>query len=532
MLLKKRLIPIAALALAMVFQGCHKDLDLFPVNDTTSETVFKTPAGYKQALARVYGSMATTALVSDDRPDIPSEIVSDAGNTGFLRVYWYLQSLSTDEAGWTYSNNTDPIGIHQLQWSSTTQVVAGLYYRCFFVITLCNNFIGESTDAKLAERGITGADADNIKKYRAEARFIRAYNYSVLMDLYGNVPFTDESYAIGSGVLPQQISRANLFTYIETELKAIEADLADAKTNEYARVDKGAAWSLLARNYLNAQVYTGTAKYSEAVDYAKKVIGAGYSLHSNFKELMLADNHNLTNELIWNIAYDGTKTQTYSGTTFLVHGPAGVTADTTGTNGTWGCIRITEQFVNKFDAQDIRGQFWTNGQTKTMDVLLGDATKGYSSTKFRNKTRTGGIGPNIDAGQNFVDVDFPVFRLAEIYLIYAEAVVRGGTGGDNGTALSYLQQLARRARPADASANTYPQLTLNYILDERGREMMWEGQRRTDLIRYGLFTTNTYLWAWKGGVRNGAAVDPKYNIYPIPAIDLSSNPNLKQNTGY
>ncbi len=167
-----------------------------------------------------------------------------------------------------------------------------------------------------------------------------------------------------------------------------------------------------------------------------------------------------------------------------------------------------------------------------MDVLLGDATKGYSSTKFRNKTRTGGIGPNIDAGQNFVDVDFPVFRLAEIYLIYAEAVVRGGTGGDNGTALSYLQQLARRARPADASANTYPQLTLNYILDERGREMMWEGQRRTDLIRYGLFTTNTYLWAWKGGVRNGAAVDPKYNIYPIPAIDLSSNPNLKQNTGY
>jgi hypothetical protein len=526
MLFRNQIKTVAIVALVIVFQSCHKDLDLFPTNDTTSETVFKTPAGYKQALAKIYVSMAVTG------GDIPSEIVSDEGSTGFLRSYWYLQSLSTDEAGWTYSGNTDPIGIHQLQWGSTTQAVAGLYFRCFFTITLCNNYIKESTDGKLSDRGITGADAENIKKYRAEARFLRAYNYSVLMDLFGSVPFTDEAYAIGSGELPVQKSRADLFAYIETELKAIETELADPRANEYARVDKGAAWSLLARNYLNSKVYTGTEKNTEAITYANKVIGAGYTLHSNYKELMLADNHTLTNEHIWNIAYDGTKTQTYSGTTFLVHGPAGVTPDTTGTNGTWNCIRITEQFVNKFDAQDIRGQFWTSGQTKTMDVLLGDATKGYSSTKFRNKTRAGQIAPNIDAGKTFVDIDFPVFRLAEIYLIYAEAVVRGGTGGSNATALGYLQQLAKRARPGDANFAGYPSLTLPYILDERGRELFWECQRRTDLIRYGLFTTNLYLWDWKGGVRSGTAVDAKYNLYPIPAIDLSSNPNLKQNPGY
>ena len=274
--LKKQII-IVALAITGVLQGCHKDLDLYPTNDTTSETVFSTPGGYKQALAKIYASLAVTG------GDIPSEIVSDEGSTGFLRSYWYLQSLTTDEAAWTYSGNTDPIGIHQLNWSPSTQAVAGLYYRCFFVVTLCNNYIKESEDGKVSGRGISGADAENIKKYRAEARYLRAYSYSVLMDLFGSVPFVDETYAIGSGVLPNQISRTDLFTYVESELKALETELVDAKANEYGRVDKGAAWALLARNYLNAAVFTGTARYTDAITYATKVIGAGYSLHNNYK---------------------------------------------------------------------------------------------------------------------------------------------------------------------------------------------------------------------------------------------------------
>lgn len=512
-----------------IIQSCQKKLDLFPTNDITSATVFSTPGGYKQALAKIYAGMAVTG--SPGR-DIPDQIVSDEGSTGFLRQFWYLQCLSTDEAGWTYSGNTDPIGIHQMAWSAANQAVAGSYYRSFYQITLCNNFIKESTDEKLSSRGITGTDADNIRKYRAEARFIRAFNYWVLMDLFGNVPFVDETYQIGSGVFPNQMSRKNLFSYIENELKDMDAGLADPRTNEYGRADKAAAWALLARMYLNAEVYTGTPHYTDAITYAKKVIAAGYTLHPNYKELMLADNNLNTDEFIWTIRYDGTYTQSYSGTTFLVHGPAGVTADTSGSNGTWDCIRITEQFVDKFDAQDVRGQFWTATQTKTMDVLLGDARKGYSSTKFRNKTRSGAIGPDTDVGKTFVDIDFPIFRLAEMYLIYAEAVVRGGTGGDNATALNYLQRLATRARPTDASAASYAQLTLPYIIDERGRELFWEGHRRTDLIRFGQFTTGSYLWAWKGGVRSGTAVDPKYNLYPIPSTDLSSNPNLVQNPGY
>lgn len=530
---------IASCIYISFLSGCTKKLDLVPTNDILVDAAYATPEGYKQALAKVYGSMA---LIGNSGAtggrDVPSQIIQDDGNSDFLRPYWYLQCLSTDEAGWTYHSSTDPIDIHEMKWSSVNQTVGGVYYRSFFIITMANDFIRQSSDENVVKRGITGADADNIKKYKAEARFIRAYQYWVLMDLYGNPPFVTEKDEIGLG-LPKQILRKDLFTYIETELKEIETDLVAARTNEYGRADKAAAWSLLARMYLNAEVYTGTPKNTDAITYCKKVITAGYTLHPKFKELMLADNHLNTNEFIFTINYDGTYTQNWGGTTMLTHGPSidGTNntlvqsfKDSTGTNGSWGCIRITQQFVDLFDNSDIRGQFWTSGQNKIMTQLLDARTDGYSSTKFRNKTRTGGLAPHRDPGGNWVDIDFPVFRLAEIYLTYAEAVARGGTGGDNATALSYLDQLNLRGRTLAGSSTA--QLTLPYILNERGRELMWECVRRTDLIRFGQFTTNAYLWAWKGGVQTGTSVDSKYNLYPIPSNDLGANPNLKQNTGY
>lgn len=514
---------IATVLVGSLLQSCTKKLDLFPENTTTSEVVFSTPEGYKMAMAKIYTAMAVTG-------NIPSQIVSDDGNTGFFRQFFNLQCLTTDEGAWNFTGDTDPLGLHEFTWTPTTQAVAGSYYRSMYVITLCNNFIMEANDAKVSGKGFGAADVANIQKYKAEVRFIRAFNYWVLMDLFGNVPFADENIVIGSGVLPKQIKRADLFNYIETELKAIETELEVAKANEYGRIDQAAAWALLGRMYLNAEVYTGTARWSDAITYSSKVINGGYTLHPNYKELMLADNHLNTDENIWTLQYDGLYTQTYSGSTFLVHAPAGVTGDSSGSNGTWDCLRMTEQFVDKFPAEDIRGQFWTSTQTKNLDVLIGAARNGYSSTKFRNKTRTGLPVTNYDP--TFASVDIPVFRLAEQYLIYAEAVARGGSGGNNTTALGYLQQLSVRGRPGDAGAAAFAQLTTDYILDERARELFWEGHRRTDLIRYNKFTTGDYLWAWKGNVRSGTAVNAKYKLFPIPASDVSSNPNLIQNTGY
>ncbi|MEO6669891.1 MAG: RagB/SusD family nutrient uptake outer membrane protein [Ferruginibacter sp.] len=516
----------------MILSGCTKKLDLAPNDAVTNDIILSSEIGYKQALAKVYNTMMVTGPDGSGSGDLPAQIISDAGNSDFLRNLWYLQCLSTDEAGWTYANNTDPIGIHQLNWTSVNFSVKCVYYRAYYIITLANNFLIESTDAKLSSRGISGTDADKVRLYREEARLIRAYQYSLLMDLFGNPPLVTDATPIGSTVYPEQVGRAGIFSFVESELLAIETTLADPKTNEYGRVDKSAAWSLLARIYLNAEVYTGSAKYTEAITYCKKVLAAGYTLHSDYKELMLADNNLNGDEFIWAFPYDGLSTQTYGGTTFLIHGPAGVPGNISGCSGTWGCIRITQQFVGLFDAQDVRGQFYTNGQTLIMGTLLGDATQGYSSTKFRNLLRNGGPAPRIDAGNTFSSIDFPIFRLPEIYLTYAEAVLRGGTGGDNVTALGYLQQLAVRGRPADPNAAAFAQLNLQYVLDERGRELFWEGHRRSDLIRYNQFTTSTYLWAWKGGVASGSAVDGKYNLYPIPSDDLTSNPSLVQNPGY
>lgn len=531
-------ITVVAFLVLLVISGCTKKLDLVPTNDITAGTVYSTTAGYKEALAKVYLAMAMPGNRGSygsgswgGQPDIPPQILSDEGNSDFFRGFWYLQELTTDESGWTYHGNTDPLGIHQMTWSSINQTVAGVYYRAFFQITLSNDFIRQSSDAAVSGRGITGASADSIKKYKAEARFLRAYQYWVLMDLYANPPFVTENDAIGT-TIPKQIQRKDLFDYIESELKAIDADLLPPKGNEYGRVDQAAEWALLARIYLNAEVYTGAPRFTDAITYCNKIIGAGYTLHPKYKELMLADNNLNTDEFILSINYDGTYTQNYGGTTLLAHGPAGVSGDSSGTNGNWGCMRMTQQFVSLFDNQDIRGQFWTSGQSLNMTQLLDVTTDGYSSTKFRNKTRDGGPAPHRDAAGNFVDIDLPLFRLAEIYLIYAEAVARGGGGGDNATALSYLTALSIRARPADPNAGTFAQLTLPYIINERGRELFWEGFRRTDLIRFGQFTTANYLWAWKGGVQGGTAVDPHLNIFPIPSTDIGSNPNLIQNPGY
>jgi hypothetical protein len=183
-------IIIAVFVAVAIMSGCAKQLDLKPTNDLTADDVYKTSAGYKQALAKVYGAMALTGNSGGTgSPDIPSQIISDEGNSDFLRMYWYMQCLSTDEAGWTYHNNTDPIGIHQMTWSSVNQTVSGLYYRCFFLITLANDFIRQASDDNLSKRGITGTSADSIRVYKQEARFLRAYQYWVLMDLFANPPF-------------------------------------------------------------------------------------------------------------------------------------------------------------------------------------------------------------------------------------------------------------------------------------------------------------------------------------------------------
>jgi len=540
--MKKNSIKILLVAgiLSSGLISCDKNKILSPNYEVTSQQVYSTAAGYTQSMAKVYGSMALTGNAG---PAGNGDIAGiDEGTSDFFRLLWYAQELPTDEAviGWGDPGVPD---LHQMSWSASNVILAGLYYRSMYQITLANDFIRQSTPALLASRGITGADATNIGYFRAEARFLRAYQYSVLMDLFANPPFVTDANAVGS-VIPPQTTRAALYSYVVSELKAIDPLMVAPMKNQFGRADQGAVWALLSRVYLNAGVYTGTPDYTNAITYANKVIAAGYSLIPNYDNLFLADNQANTSENIFLIEYNGNNIQGYGGTTFMTHAEVGgsMPASNFGISGGWIGIRTTSALVNLFPANtnnsfpnngnpDTRAEFWTQGQSLAISDVTNFA-QGYAVTKWRNVTKTGAGGSNI----NFSDVNEPIMRLSEVYLNYAEAVLRGGAGGDVATALNYVNLIRTRAYGSTAGNITSGQLTLPFILDERGRELYWEGFRRTDLIRFGIFTATTAdprsVWPFKGGISGGTSVPDYRNLYPIPLQDLSINPNLKQNTGY
>jgi hypothetical protein len=247
---------------------------------------------------------------------------------------------------------------------------------------------------------------------------------------------------------------------------------------------------------------------------------------------MLADNNTSNPEFIFTINYDGGKTQGYGGTTFLTHACVGgsMSAASFGISGGWFGLRTTKALVNKFadpsGATDKRAQFYTSGQT--LDIAnVATFTNGYAISKYRNVTRTGGMGSSMD----FSDIDIPVFRLAEMYLIYAEAVKRGGTGDIN-IATGYINNIRLRAYGNTSGNIIAGDITLDFLLDERARELYWEGHRRTDLIRYNRFVESTYLWPWKAGVAGGTSAPAFRKLFPIPSADMNANRNLVQNSGY
>lgn len=511
--------------------SCHKDLDLKPTNDITADVVYTTPQGYKQSLAKVYSSFALTGGggTSATIGDIGG---IDQGTSDFLRLYWNIQELASDEALCAWQDPGIP-ELNFMTWNSNNVLLQGLYARSLYQITVANDFIRESMDDKLAARGIEGADAEAIRVYSLEARFLRAYQYWVLMDLFGNPPFVTEEDPI-SKTPPRQISREDLFNYIESELLAIEGGLTDPQQNEYGRVDKAASWMLLARLYLNAEVYlgSGNSKYTQAIEYASKVINSGYILKSNYRHLFLADNDQNRDEIILSINYDAIKTQNYGGTTFLINSSTNGQMNPASfgiPGGGWGGNRSKSTLPGKFS--DISGNTDKRAMFFGTNPVINDVAtfaQGLAVTKFRNVDVTGAPAPSNDGTQ--CSVDFPLFRLADAYLIYAEAVLRGGEGGSDTLALEYVNKIRERAY--GNSSGNINNLSLDFILDERAREFYWEAYRRTDLIRFGKYTDANYVWPFKGGTQSGAGVQNFKTIFPLPALDVISNPNLTQNAGY
>lgn len=561
--MKKNIFKILTFVLmGCLTTSCFSDLDTLPLDETqlVGEKVYNTADGYTGVLAKCYSSLILTGQKGGDGGDGDLEGANE-GYSGYVRLMFYLQELSTDDFIMPSSSN----GLRKclnLQWdASNASVIRWTYQRLYMTVAYCNELLRECTENKLKSHGLWNQLGGECAAYRAEARFIRAYCYVMLCDMFGAVPYIDEKTGVKD--IPTQWSRKQIFEFAEGELKAVEGDLKAPGDNVYGRVDRVAAWFLLSRMYLNAQTWIGENRYNDALTYAKKVIGDGhYPLASDYRHIFLADN-NTCKEIIWPLVQDGQKAQSSAGTNFyvkaFVNGPMNELYKTgVGSRG-WGNVRAKTTLVDAFDADDVmfdtndtwgnnkkdkRAQFMTALPNQVKDTwdskgaMTSTYTCGYGYIKWRNVTKDDQIPASGDA---YTSIDFPLFRTGEAYLTAAEAILRGANGTKE-DALKYVNEIRERAYMSGKYAKAgvrsdvsgdiaLNDLTLDFLMAERQRELASELVRRTDLIRFGKYTKG-YNWDWKNGERLGTDVDDHFQLFPIPQTEFSNNPLLKPNPGY
>lgn len=531
---------------SMLFTACIGDLDTLPLNpsDSTSETVYGADeSGYIAGLTKLYFN-----FVSNETTDLQ---VSDAGASELVRAFWIVQEVTSDACKCAWENDAWVRAMNTNTWSDAdNDATYAVYVRTLQGIAYTNEYLRQTASDRLSDRGVSSELAAKIQGFRAEARFLRAYFYWMALDVFGDVPFTTENSPFGGGVNPKQASRKDVFDYCISELTALAADNSPmpAARSNYPRADKGAVLGLLARMYLNAEVYTGTPMWQEAKDACEDIFTMGYSLCPEYTDLFRGDNGEnpeALNEVLFGISYDAEQTQSYGGTSYLTLAAIAATDVSStqminGVNNGWGGIRVPYEYVEKYfnvrnadysagtyDVNDKRGRmFYIKGRSESMDGALYVFLNGWSCLKFNN------IPHNMDqdsylataASKAYSDIDFPMIRLGEIYLIYAEACMNLGQAN---TALPKVQDLAARAGVTAPTS-----ITQEWLIEERARELMWEGHRRTDLIRYGKFTSSSFLWTYKGGSFSGQGFDDHMKIFAIPASELASNPELHQNPEY
>ena len=531
--------------------SCVGDLNQEPKdpNITTSATFGEEEV--RQALAKCYSVLGVSGQSGPGSSDISG---LDNGTGQYIRALAMMNEYTTDELMWIYADD----GVVDLvtgTWGKDNVNIFGTYSRLYVHIAICNDFI------RLVDNGAAG-DAADLAQYRLEARALRALSYYWIIDLFGKGGFVDETT-----VTPVQWSRVDLYNWLVNELEDIVANYSTA-TPVYGRVGKDGVQALLARLYLNAKVYTdgavnGAAKCQQ---HCEEIIGRhqgegfqGTGLVDHYMYLFCGDNDAYlpggkgVNEVLWGVPLDSDEAQSYGATTFFT---AAATKNMTmaddkaymnqldyGMGAQWGCMHARKEFSDKFTEGDIRWSMWK----KEADGFSRDNTNfssfvsGYGVVKYTNllKGENGGwsaqnggtfdpegkIGPR---SESFSDADYPMFRLADVYLMYAECNIVDNAG-DATKALKYVNNVRARA---GVDAWTTAEMTANNILDERCREMYWENTRRSDLVRHGKFTGNNYVWSWKNNILKGGAIGDHMNVFPVPSNVIAAQPEFTQNAGY
>ncbi len=530
---------------AFMISSCVKDLNVIPKDKNTilAGNLNDSTIYMKEALGKIYASFIISGQGSSGGDDIAA---SDGNFFTTTRALWNCQEITTDEAMCAWGD----VGIADLNtqtWSPQNPFLTALYQRLSLSVTYANEFI----------RNTKASTDPTIMRYNAEARYLRALAYAWDMDLFGNPPFTTDADGVGK-FFPKQldpdskIGRAKLFNYIVSELHAIENKLGAPKSS-YPQADQGACWMLLARVYLNAQVYTGTAKYDSCKIYCDKVIGSGaYQLATNYRQNFSADNDGVHNpEMIFAWAQDGIHTQGYVGTTFIIESCSDgtyINAPDLGltSNTNWNGNRARKDFMNvlvdtiatygnvQIPAADVlfsqskdKRVYLRMKQSLNIPSASSSGNFGVGVYKFTAKNANGTQAANYNPA--FASTDFPIFRYADALLMRAESLHKLN---NDASAVQDINLVRTRAYGNATGNITASQLTDQFLLNERAREFYYEAQRRTDLVRFGQFTDGTYKWQWKGGTFGGTKVDSHLNLFPIPGDEVSANPNIKQNPGY
>lgn len=561
----RKYILIGGAVLSLGMTSCVGDLDLKP-NDPnlvdTSDPNFKA-----NSLAICYSGIAVSGISGPGSSYVAN---IDAGTSAYLRIMFMLNEFCTDELKWIWPNDEGgAVGdIMACTWGSNNSLLNGAYYRLLGHIAICNQFLANTA-------GDTDAETIEMK---AEARVLRAYSYYNMMDLFGQSSFITEEAAVGEE--PAQISRAELFAWVEGELKDIVDNKLISDKPVYGRVGLDGAEALLARLYLNAEVFSGTARWSDCQTRCENIIsrhtGSGFEgtgLAEHYLYLFARDNDAYMpggskpseNEILFGIAYNDEMTQSYGGPSFIISSTISNThyipRQNYGCSAEWSCIRGIQQMAERFygiTGSDVRDDLWMRGllpagpdwaaedYSDRFNGFLGEwATVGGNAIiKFTGRTRNaaqdGGWDMTLNAdgtytcgfpATTFASTDQPIIRLADVYLMYSESYINGNVG-DRQKALDYMNVVRRRAHAPELG---FSDLTKKGIMDERSRELYLESTRRTDLVRNGMFTgPSQAVWQCKGNLNNldGTRIEDKYSLYPIPYAVLASQPDFKQNPGY
>ena len=532
----------SAVAAAAMLTACVGDLNTIPLNptDVTSETAYGADEeGYVQGLTKIYFQ-----FVSNNTQDLE---VADGGASEFIRAFWSTQEVTADAAKCAWGDAwVNDLNNNTWKGDVLNDAVYAVYVRTLQGITYVNEYLRQTSDDNLSLRGCSAEVKAKVQEYRAEARFLRAFFYWAALDTFGQVPFSTENSPFGGGYNPPQTSRAEVFDYVVSELIDLASDgsVMPAAQSNYPRADKGSCLGLLARMYLNAEVYTGTAMWEYAKAVCEKIFALGYKLAPTHAELFRGDNGenpDAKGEFLFAASYNAEHTQSYGGTTYLtlstLSGDDGA-VNITGINGGWAGNRVPYEYVQKFFT-DVKGQdyttgeyqytdkragyFYIKGRSESMQDQLNTFLNGWSCIKFNNVPHD--VDPvdyaSTAATKNFSDIDWPLIRLGEINLIYAEACMHAG-----GNASAQVKALTDRA-----GVSAPKTIDADFLMAERARELMWEGHRRTDLIRYGKWISG-YNWTYKGGNFGGQDLPAHFNIFPVPSTELSTNPDLEQNPNY